>query len=166
MTHLWGSNFLRRHYPDQVQGDPKLRFASISAEDAPQRPCFYVQYSVYTARVVCQVEEKKKLCCFSKIWNQEYRPIYNKVIENRQTPRGEKTRVRGCEQYHLWCCKKKKSPKYVKNSVKKESFVWQTAANQRKNCQNFTGEILRFAGRGPCMGRFIYAMILFVVLYL
>ena len=38
-----GSNFLRRHYPDQVQGDPKLRFVSISAEDAPQRPCFYVQ---------------------------------------------------------------------------------------------------------------------------
>src|SRR5699024_11528710 len=39
----FGSNFLRRHYPDQVQGDPKLLFASISAEDAPQRPCFYVQ---------------------------------------------------------------------------------------------------------------------------
>ena len=40
-------HFLRRHYPDQVQGDPKLRFASISAGDAPQRPCFYVriQYS-------------------------------------------------------------------------------------------------------------------------
>ena len=32
-----------RHCPDQVQGDPKLRFVSISAEDAPQRPCFYVQ---------------------------------------------------------------------------------------------------------------------------
>ena len=39
----YGSNSLRRHYPDQVQGDPKLLFASISAGDAPQRPCFYVQ---------------------------------------------------------------------------------------------------------------------------
>ena len=49
-----GSNFLRRHYPDQVQGDPKLRFVSISAEDAPQRPCFYVQFPLYTTAGVCQ----------------------------------------------------------------------------------------------------------------
>ena len=48
-----GSNFLRRHYPDQVQGDPKLRFVSISAEDAPQRPCFYVQtYYTRPPRIV------------------------------------------------------------------------------------------------------------------
>lgn len=50
----YGSNSLRRHYPDQVQGDPKLLFASISAGDAPQRPCFYVQPQVYTARAFCQ----------------------------------------------------------------------------------------------------------------
>ena len=50
----YGSNSLRRHYPDQVQGDPKLLFASISAGDAPQRPCFYVQPPVYTARAFCQ----------------------------------------------------------------------------------------------------------------
>ena len=50
----YGSNSLRRHYPDQVQGDPKLLFASISAGDAPQRPCFYVQPPVYTVRAFCQ----------------------------------------------------------------------------------------------------------------
>ena len=110
--------------------------------------------------------KRRKSCAAFRKYEIRNTALYNKVIENRQTPRGEKTRVRGCEQYHLWCCKKKKSPKCVKNSVKKESFVWQTAASQRKNCQNFTGEILRFTGRGPCMGRFIYAMILFVVLYL
>ena len=54
------SNFLRRHYPDQVQGDPKRRFASISAEDAPQRPCFYVRLTVYTLAGVCQARMQKR----------------------------------------------------------------------------------------------------------
>ena len=33
-------NFLRRHYPDQVQGDKELHFAPISAEDALSAPVF------------------------------------------------------------------------------------------------------------------------------
>ena len=37
---ILSSNFLRRHYPDQVQGDLELQFVPISAEEALSAPVF------------------------------------------------------------------------------------------------------------------------------